>query len=247
MTANMMKRRLFIDMDGVIVDFDKAKFEADLTGEQIKKMPGAYFRMDPIPGALEAVHSAIGMGYDVWLATKPPTGYPHAYADKVAWVLHHIPDLKRKIILTHDKGLLGGEADILVDDRPHKANCESFRGHLVHHKSWEETMKVLRFYSPSRPTSGEHISDIFNGKIRCQCGKLKGPPSHWLFEPNGTRHSIGERCGTRPPPPEVWAKYKKLAEEWARFDAERKAYEALPWWKRTFKSYPMMPELMPRW
>lgn len=244
---NKYKRRLFIDMDGVIVDFDKAKFEADLTGEQIKKMPGAYFRMDPIPGALEAVNSAIGMGYDVWLATKPPTGYPHAYADKVAWVLRHIPHLKRKIILTHDKGLLGGEADILVDDRPHKANCESFRGHLVHHKSWEETMRVLRFYSPSRPTYGEHIGNIFNGHIRCQCGKTKGPPSHWQYESNGRRHSIPDLCNPEVPDPALWERTKAIMQLWNKYCVDRDKYKALPLWKRLFRSAPVMPPLTPRW
>ena len=48
-----------------------------------------------------------------------------------AWVLRELPELKRRIIVTHDKGLLGDAGDHLCDDRPHKANCERFAGTLL--------------------------------------------------------------------------------------------------------------------
>lgn len=118
-------------MDGVIVDFDRFKTERGLTGDEVKQMVGAYLAMPAIPGAVSAVRSLIGMGFEVWLATKPPTGVPHAYSDKAQWVMENLPELKRRIIITHDKGLLGDEGDYLCDDRPHKANCENFRGTLL--------------------------------------------------------------------------------------------------------------------
>lgn len=124
--------RVFVDLDGVVVDFDRFKSELALTGEEVKAMPGAYLRMQPIPGALAAVRSLIGMGYEVWIATKPPTGIPHAYADKAAWVLEYLPELKRRIVVTHSKGLLGDSGDYLIDDRPHKAECLKFAGVLFH-------------------------------------------------------------------------------------------------------------------
>lgn len=141
-----MTVRCFIDMDGVIVDFQGFMDLHSATGDQVKAMPGAYLKMEPIPCAIPAVRSVIGMGFDVYLATKPPTGLPFAYADKVSWVLQHLPELKRKIILTHDKGLLGGEHDILIDDRIHKANCGAFRGLLINHTGWDMTLAVLRNY-----------------------------------------------------------------------------------------------------
>lgn len=142
-----MKPRVFIDMDGVVVDFDAFKTAHNLTGDQVKKMRGAYLSMPAIPGALDAVRSLIGMGYEVWLATKPPTGVPHAYSDKVAWVLEYLPELKRRIIITHDKGLLGGPDDFLCDDRPHKANCEAFTGTLLRFVDgyhWPEALAHFR-------------------------------------------------------------------------------------------------------
>lgn len=123
--------RIFIDMDGVLVDFDAIKRALNKTGDEVKIIPGIYRQMHPFDGALEGAKNLMGARYDVFIATKPPTGYPEAYADKVSWVLQYLPELKRKIIITHDKGLLGDEGDILIDDRPHKANCEQFKGTLI--------------------------------------------------------------------------------------------------------------------
>jgi len=141
------KRRVFVDMDGVIVDFDAYKTANGLTGEEVKRAPGAYLAMPAIPGAIEAVRSVIGMGFDVWIATKPPTGVPCAYSDKAAWIMEHLPELKRKIIITHDKGLLGDAHDFLCDDRPHKANCERFAGTLLRFVDgyhWPQALSDLR-------------------------------------------------------------------------------------------------------
>lgn len=136
-------------MDGVVVDFDSFRESTGLPGNIMKAMPGAYLSMKAYPGAIAAVRSLIGMGFEVWMATKPPTGVAHAYADKAAWVLENIPELKRNIIITHDKGMLGDESDVLIDDRPHKANCESFRGTLIHFGSeaypgWPEVLETMR-------------------------------------------------------------------------------------------------------
>lgn len=136
--------RVFVDLDGVVVDFDGYKNSLGLTQDEVKKRPGAYLYMPPIFGALEAVRSVIGMGFNVFIATKPPTGIPYAYSDKAEWVLKYLPELKRKIIITSDKGLLGDEGDILIDDRPHKANCAEFRGLFIPFVSWDQTLEILR-------------------------------------------------------------------------------------------------------
>lgn len=133
-------------MDGVIVDFDAYRVASGLTGDEVKRFPGAYLNMPAIPGALDAVRSLIGMGFEVWIATKPPTGIPYAYSDKAAWVLRELPELKRRIIVTHDKGLLGGPADYLCDDRPHKANCEQFSGTLLRFVDGYHWPQALEFF-----------------------------------------------------------------------------------------------------
>lgn len=161
-----MTIRVFLDMDGVIVDYDS--YAKAHPGQFVKYVVGAYAEMQPIPGALAAVRSIIGMGFEVWLATKPPTGHAHAYAGKAAWVFEHLPELRRRLILTHDKGLLGGPQDYLVDDRPHKANCEKFAGTLFafDHKSetfgWPALLQYLSARSPNAVKKSKNIYDELN-------------------------------------------------------------------------------------
>ncbi|WP_234265661.1 5' nucleotidase, NT5C type [Hydrogenophaga sp. NFH-34] len=138
--------RVFIDMDGVTVDFDGYMAKNGLGPDEVKKMPGAYRVMEPIDGALEAIRELIALGFEVWMATKPPTGIAHAYSDKAAWVFEHIPELSQRIIITHDKGLLGSEIDFLLDDRPHKANCLQFPGTLLQVEPGNALPAVLPFF-----------------------------------------------------------------------------------------------------
>lgn len=140
-------RRVFIDMDGVIVDFDGYCQRVGLPPAAVKHLPGAYRAMAPIPGALEAVRELIALGYEVWIATKPPKGGTHAYTEKAEWVAEHLPELAHRVIVTHDKGLLGSREDFLCDDRPHKANCESFVGTLLRFVDgyhWQQALQHLR-------------------------------------------------------------------------------------------------------
>lgn len=136
--------RIYVDMDGVIADF-----EANLKGrnpKSVKLMPGTYIRLDPIQGALEAVRTLIASGHDVWIATKTPTHNLLADSEKKHWINEYIPELLDKTIITPDKGCLRG--DVLIDDRPHKANCEAFEGTFIHFGSeefptWDEVLKHI--------------------------------------------------------------------------------------------------------
>ena len=139
--------RVFGDMDGVIVDFDEYVIRSGLDPKVLKLLPGSYRNMKPMEGALDAIDEIIDMGYDFWFASKPPTGAPDAYSDKVHWVMDHKPELTDKIILTHNKSLIGGVGDYLIDDRPHKAEAHNFPGNLLVFKPgfmWPEVLTVLR-------------------------------------------------------------------------------------------------------
>lgn len=139
----MKQRRIFIDLDGPTVDFDRYMRETGLSAEEIKRAPGSYLKMKPTVGAIEAIRMLISWGYEVWIATKPPTGISYAYADKAQWVMNNLPELTRRIILTHDKGLLGDQYDYLIDDRPHKANCQAFKGMLIHYRDGQTWPQIL--------------------------------------------------------------------------------------------------------
>jgi 5'-nucleotidase len=148
--GKLMAKRVFIDMDGVIVNFDGFMASRKLSAEQVKVTQGAYLDMDPMPGAIEGVRKIIAMGFDVFVATKPPTGVAHAYAAKAQWIFDHLPELSRKVIITSDKGLLGDELDFLIDDRIHKANCDQFKGTLYEvtkTMDWDFIVGLMQFES----------------------------------------------------------------------------------------------------
>lgn len=146
--------RVFVDMDGVIVDFEAHMRATGLTGDELKKIEGAYAAMPAIEGAIASVRSLIGMGFEVWIATKPPTGVHYAYGDKAKWIIDNIPELKRRIIVTHDKGLLGDAEDFLCDDRPHKANCEKFKGKLLRFVDGYHWPQALDFFRKELKSRG---------------------------------------------------------------------------------------------
>lgn len=119
-------------MDGPLVDFEGYCHQVGRLPEVVKKEHGAYKLMQPQKHGIKAVRKLIDAGFDVWILSKPPSSNASAWGDKAAWIMEHLPELERKLILTHDKSLVGDENDMLIDDRPHKANCHLFKGNVWH-------------------------------------------------------------------------------------------------------------------
>lgn len=157
---------VFVDIDGVLANFDKyAKEHASSPDEDMKRHPLIYREMEPMPGAIAAVHALHEMGFDVRFVTKPPTGIPDAYAAKAEWIMKHFSHPEnfwvRRLIITADKGILGNPEDFLVDDRPHKANCIEFGGNFMHFgapvwPNWEIILHTLDYVAKIRKLNGNH-------------------------------------------------------------------------------------------
>ena len=114
------KKIIYIDMDGVLVDFDsgvkRCKPSELLSCEgKYDNIPHIFSKMDEMPGAIEAFKS-LQEKYDVYVLTTAPWRNETALQDKRNWIEEHLGDLvKKKLIFSHHKELLRG--DYLIDDR----------------------------------------------------------------------------------------------------------------------------------
>ncbi|MBP5548553.1 MAG: hypothetical protein J6X58_06675 [Bacteroidales bacterium] len=129
----MEKKRLYFDMDNVLVDF---KSGLDKVDEKTKKeyeghlddIPGIFGLMEPMEGAVDAVHQ-LAEKYDCFILSTAPWKNPSAWADKVAWVTKYFDDIfHKRMIITHRKDLCKG--DYLIDDRGKNGTSE-FEGEWI--------------------------------------------------------------------------------------------------------------------
>jgi 5'(3')-deoxyribonucleotidase len=127
---------VFLDSDGPVAEFDKSLAESGLHAEEFKMLPGIYLWLDITPGAETAIETLKALDdaglIRVWILTKTPSNSPYAYTEKVLWYRKKFPWLEDRVIITHDKHLMGGPGDYLLDDRPHKANADKFKGNFVY-------------------------------------------------------------------------------------------------------------------
>jgi 5'(3')-deoxyribonucleotidase len=144
------KKRLYFDMDGVIVDFVSAlKLQSEDTLKEyegrLDEIPGLFGQMEPMPGALEAVRK-LNEKYDCYILSTAPWNNPSAWSDKVAWITEHLDDVfHKKMIITHCKHLCKG--NYLIDDRD-KHGASEFEGEWIHFGSerfpnWETVLEYL--------------------------------------------------------------------------------------------------------
>lgn len=143
-------KRLFFDMDGVLVDFEsglKRIGEETLKeyGEHYDQIPGLFSLMSPIEGAVKAVKT-LSEHYDVYILSTAPWKNPSAWSDKRTWVTKYFHGIfYKRIILTHRKDFVIG--DYLIDDRARNGASE-FCGEWIQFGSdkfpdWESVVSYL--------------------------------------------------------------------------------------------------------
>jgi hypothetical protein len=131
MRVKRKRTKIFVDMDGVWADFEKAQIASGLSADEYKLRQGAYRHLDEIPGASAGIDFLLSLSVEVFIATKIPTRNPYSATEKLLWIEERKPQLLERAIITPHKGLLGTTGDFLIDDRPHKANCREFEGTLM--------------------------------------------------------------------------------------------------------------------
>ena len=149
----MKKKIVYIDMDGVLVDFSKAIDEwfekHPHLKERYKNNPdhiqGLFRNPPPVEGAIEAVKKLHKSGkYELFIATSAPWGNPMSGMDKRFWIEDYFGDIfHKRMFVTHRKDLLMG--DYLIDDRL-KNGAGEFSGELLRFGyDWENDNKPNKY------------------------------------------------------------------------------------------------------
>ena len=150
----MTKKILYIDMDGVLVDFRSSfsKLEDDLKfrfKDNMDDIPSIFSLMDPMVGAVDAYHE-LAKAYDTYILSTAPWHNHTAWSDKILWVQKHLGEVEgtpayKRLILSHHKHLNAG--DYLIDDRTANG-ADRFTGEHIHFgqdpcPNWEAVLKYL--------------------------------------------------------------------------------------------------------
>ncbi|MDR8392667.1 hypothetical protein NC796_16045 [Aliifodinibius sp. S!AR15-10] len=143
-------KRLYIDMDGTLVDFEAGipsvtKEQKQQFGEEYDDIPGYFDDLPPVDGAIEAYHK-LAAAFDTYILSTAPWNNETAWAAKNLWVRQHLSEVARKrLILSHHKHLVRG--DFLIDDRL-AHGVDKFEGEHIHFGSkrfpdWPSVLEYL--------------------------------------------------------------------------------------------------------
>lgn len=158
-----MKKILYIDLDGVAADFEKAmtdlcpdlniKDGIDYDARSIivhkvcKENPDIFHNLEPIEGAIDAIHMLLDdPKYEVYFLSTPMWQLPESYIGKRLWVGYYFGEKAAdRLILSQRKDLNIG--DYLIDDT-RRNGVEFFTGEHIHfggdeYPTWKEVITYL--------------------------------------------------------------------------------------------------------
>ena len=164
----MKKKILYVDMDGVLVDFRSAFSKVDpalLTKFENDKdeIPGIFALMEPMEGAIE-VYKELAKHFDTYILSTSPWENDTALADKLNWVKKHLGKVAyKRVIFSHNKHLNTG--DYLIDDRIANGAGE-FTGEHIHFgqadfPNWKSVKEYL-LKNIERKISKEELEQLLN-------------------------------------------------------------------------------------
>lgn len=141
---------IFVDQDGPLYNFDAAARAIGRHPKEAKMIPDFYLNLPPTPGAQEAIEELhTWEAVQLFVATKIPDENPRAAWEKMVSLREHYPWFEERVIVTPNKACLGTSRDVLIDDRPHKADAAFFPGEFIVFGSpqaptWKQVMNRLR-------------------------------------------------------------------------------------------------------
>jgi len=146
---------LYIDMDGVIADFDKGVqalepgmvWDKENVDRVCEANPYIFEELPEIEGAISAIELLKNQWNDsIYFLSTPMSNIPQSYMGKRIWLQNKFGSwADKRLILTHRKDLCIG--DYLIDDRLTNGS-ELFTGRHIHFgteefPNWDAVLKYL--------------------------------------------------------------------------------------------------------
>lgn len=146
-----MKKIIYIDMDGVLCDYQAAHQQARKKNPDLKypqSQEDFFLNLVPLPNAIKAVQYLHNQQiFDVYILTAPSVHNPLCYTEKRLWIEKHLGmEIVRKLIISPNKGLSKG--DYLIDDHVDGSGQEHFEGKVVHfgHNTFGDWEEVIQYF-----------------------------------------------------------------------------------------------------
>lgn len=142
-------KTLFIDMDGVLCDYQKAYNECLINNPERQypqSQTGFFLFLEPIIGSIQTVNE-LKHYYDINILTRPSYMNLHCFTEKALWIKKHFGQwLVDKIYMAPDKSKIIG--DYLIDDSIADGQA-NFVGEHIHFgtekfKNWILVEKYLK-------------------------------------------------------------------------------------------------------
>lgn len=134
-------QRVFVDLDGVVIDSEDAIHTSKNTGHRV-----TLESCPPIPGAVDALRQ-LATKYEVHILSTARWSDPDNWGDRIRWIRDNgLEDLLfKRVTLTHNKNLLQGRA--LIDDRTANGASEFQGEHILFGSekfpSWKSVVAYL--------------------------------------------------------------------------------------------------------
>ncbi|WP_375561219.1 hypothetical protein ACE193_01310 [Bernardetia sp. OM2101] len=130
-----MRKIIYVDMDGVLCDYQSAFEEAIQLNPKIafpQSQFDFYRKLKPIQNAIESVKLLLQKdSFEIYILTAPSIYNPMSYTEKRIWIEDYFGiEMVEKLIISPNKSLLKG--DYLIDDSKEGRGQENFEGELIH-------------------------------------------------------------------------------------------------------------------